>query len=458
MQAVQTTLDDLGTPLSEVTFVVVDLETTGGNPRDCGITEIGAVKVRAGEVLGEFQTFVNPGEPIPAFIQTLTGITNAMVAGAPRLATALPAFLDFTGDAVLVAHNAGFDVGFLKAGASALDLRWPGYKVLDTVTLARQLVSRDDAPNHKLSSLAALFGATVTPNHRALQDARATVDVLHGLIERVGNQGVHTFEELQSYSGRVSPATRRKRHLADDLPNSPGVYMFKDERGDILYVGTSVDVRTRVRSYFTASEKRRRMTEMVRLATSVQAIACATTLEAEVRELRLIAEHKPRYNRRSRNPGAALWVRLTDEPFPRLSMVKSVRAGDIFMGPFSSRQRAEEAMAAVHEAVGIRQCLTRLSPTKPTSPCVLAEMGRCSAPCTGAVSVEGYSALVGEAAGAMSGDARPVVAQLHAKMATLSSGERFEEAGTVRDRMISLVRGASRAQRIAPLAATPELV
>lgn len=459
MEIVQDRLDDLGTPLAEVTFVVVDLETTGGSARDCGITEIGAVKVRGGEELGELQTFVNPGEPIPAFIQSLTGITDAMVADAPRAGEAVASFLEFARGAVLVAHNAGFDIGFLKAACAAHDLRWPGHTVLDTVRLARQVVSRDEVANHKLGTLARHFGASTTPDHRALHDARATVDVLHGLIGRLGSVGVHTLEELSSYTSRVSDELRRKRHLADGLPSAPGVYVFKDERGEPLYVGTSVDIRARARSYFTASEQRRRMGEMVRLATEITPIVCATTLEAQVRELRLIAAHKPRYNRRSRHPERAWWLKLTDETFPRLSIVRSVGPDDLaHAGPFGTRASAEEAMAALHDAVPLRQCLTRLSPRRPTSACALADMGRCSAPCTGEVPVEDYAVTVAEAAAVLVGDSRAAVAALRERMAALSSQERFEEAGALRDRLADLVRAASRSQRAAPLASTAELV
>ena len=140
MQVVQGTFDDLGTALAEVSFVVVDLETTGGSPQDSAITEIGAVKVRGGELLGEFQTLVNPHLPIPPFIQALTGITTAMVAEAPRIESALPAFLEFAQGSVLVAHNAGFDVGFLKAATAAQGLAWPGFPVLDTVHRSRPRV------------------------------------------------------------------------------------------------------------------------------------------------------------------------------------------------------------------------------------------------------------------------------------------------------------------------------
>src|SRR6188768_341228 len=112
----QMSFDELGRPLRDLTFCVVDLETTGGSAEGGSmITEIGAVKVRGGEVLGEFQTLVNPGEPIPAFIAVLTGITDTMVAPAPRIGPVLPAFAEFCRGAVLVAHNAPFDVGFLRA-------------------------------------------------------------------------------------------------------------------------------------------------------------------------------------------------------------------------------------------------------------------------------------------------------------------------------------------------------
>ena len=459
VRAVQGTLDDLGTPLRDVTFVVVDLETTGGSASASSITEVGAVKVRAGEVLGEFQTLVRPGEPIPVFIQVLTGITDAMVAQAPRIESVLPAFLEFARDSVLVAHNAGFDVSFLKEAARATGHPWPGFRVLDTVHLARQLVMKDESRNHKLSSLAVVFGATTTPDHRALHDAQATVDVLHGLLERVGNLGVHTLEELSSYTSRVTPAQRRKRFLAEHLPPLPGVYIFKDERGRPLYVGTSRNIRARARSYFTASEQRTRMAEMVGLATSIQPIVCQTTLEAQVRELRLIAAHKPRYNRRSRHPERVIWVKLTHELFPRLSIVREVKPdGARYLGPFRSKRSAEAAVAAVHEVVPLRQCTGKLSARGTGSECALGQMGRCGAPCSGRQTVEEYAAVVGDAVGLLTGDARPVTDALLARMAALSEQERFEDAGTVRDRLLHLVRAAARTQRIAPLAASPQIV
>lgn len=462
MPMIQGTLDELGTPLHDVTFVVVDLETTGGNAADCAITEIGAVKVRGGRALGEFQTLVDPGRPIPAFIQILTGITTAMVAGAPRLSAALPAFLDFAGDCVLVAHNAPFDVSFLRAGAAQLGVAWPGYPVIDTAHLARQLVTRDEAANRKLGTLAALFGAAQTPDHRALHDARATVDVLHALIGRVGNLGVTTLEELRTYSSRVSAAQRRKRHLGEQLPSAPGVYLFKDARGQVLYVGTSQDIRRRVRTYFTASEHRSRMGEMIGLAESVTAVVCATGLEAQVRELRLIAEHEPRYNRRSRRSARRPWVKLTGEAFPRLSIVAQVRDdGATYLGPFPGRAAAQNAVDALHEAFPLRRCKDRLGPSSNSSQrtaCVLFELGKCGAPCEGRQSRAAYADITAAAVAAMTADSRRITTDLAARMATLAATARYEDAAVVRDRLLALVQGAARAQRVAPLARAPEII
>ncbi|MEN5075203.1 DEDD exonuclease domain-containing protein [Isoptericola cucumis] len=459
--AVQHTFAELGTPLSDVTFVVVDLETTGGRVSDSGITEIGAVKVRGGEVLGELQSLVDPGRPVPAFVARLTGITTAMVATAPPLDLVLPSFLEFSRDAVLVAHNAPFDVGFLRAACEQLGYEWPGYRVVDTVPLARRVVTRDEARNHKLSTLAALFRATVTPEHRALADARATVDVLHGLLERLAPLGVTHLEDLATASDPVPPDVRRKRTLADGLPEAPGVYLFRGPGDEVLYVGTSTNLRKRVRSYFTAAEKRRRITEMLRIAHAVTPVVCATALEAQVRELRLIAEHEPRYNRRSKYPERQSWVRLTSEPYPRLSVVRQVRPDSAHIGPFSSRRTAQSAVEALQDAFPVRQCTARLARVSRVagSPCALAGMGRCSAPCVATTAPDtAYDEVVHALRGALLGDPAAVVEPLAARVGALAAQERFEEAGRLTERLRAYLRGAARTQRLDPVARCAEIV
>jgi DNA polymerase III epsilon subunit family exonuclease len=201
------------TTLHKTTFVIVDLETTGASPKKgAAITEIGAVKVKNGQYLGNFESFVNPLTPIPEYITEMTGITDLMLANAPVIDEILPAFLEFAGSAdetIIVAHNAPFDLSFLKSAAKELDLSWPEYKTLDTVTIARQVLSKEDVPNCKLSTLAQFFGTITEPNHRALDDAKATTEILHGLIERLGSFKVYTVDSLMEFAKTAAHIQRQ---------------------------------------------------------------------------------------------------------------------------------------------------------------------------------------------------------------------------------------------------------
>jgi DNA polymerase III subunit epsilon len=188
-----------GSELAELEFAVIDLETTGWSPGAAAITEIAAVRVRGGRRQGEFASLVNPGVPVPPGIEDLTGISDWMLAAAPRLAAVLPGLLDFADGCVLVAHNARFDVGFLQAACAECGLAWPRFTVLDTVMLARQLMDPDEVPDCKLGTLARFFRARTAPSHRALADARATADVLGWLIRRLTHHGIGTLDQLRSW-------------------------------------------------------------------------------------------------------------------------------------------------------------------------------------------------------------------------------------------------------------------
>jgi DNA polymerase III subunit epsilon len=193
-----------GRELAGLEFAVVDLETTGWSPGAAAITEIGAVRVRGGRRLGEFASLVNTGIPVPPGIEDLTGITDWMLAAAPRLAAVLPGLLKFADSCVLVAHNAPFDIGFLRAACGQCGVAWPGFTVLDTVMLARRVMDPDEVPDCKLGTLAGFFRAHTAPSHRALADARATADVLGWLIRRLAHRGVHTLGELSAWPNVVA--------------------------------------------------------------------------------------------------------------------------------------------------------------------------------------------------------------------------------------------------------------
>jgi DNA polymerase-3 subunit epsilon len=448
--------------LRETTFVVVDLETTGGrmNGRDGktadAITEIGAVKVRGGVVLGEFATLVDPQRSIPPQIVQLTGITTAMVCDAPTIAAVLPTFLEFAHGAVLVAHNARFDMGFLRAAADQCGIRWVRPQTLCTVQLARRVLSREEAPSVRLAALAQLFAVTSKPTHRALDDARATVEVLHALIGRVGNQGVHSYAELRSYLPDVPPAQRRKQVLAEGLPRRPGIYLFHGPADEVLYVGTAINLRRRVSQYFNGSDKRTRMKEMVALATRVEHVECAHALEAGVRELRMLSAHAPPYNRRSKFPQRWWWLVLSDEAFPRFSVVRSPRH-DRAVGPFRLRADAVDTADLLARLTGVRTCTKRLARSALHGPaCPLREVSPC--PATRGVTAQHYRQAVEVAAALIDGLENSALGAAAGRIAELAGRQRYESAARLRDHAVDAVEVLWRGQRLRALSSLPELV
>lgn len=434
---IQRTFDDLGTPLHELAFCVLDLETTGGSPANCEITEVGAVRYVGGELVGTFETLVNPGAPIPPTITVLTGITQAMVIEAPLIDEVLPSLLEFIGTAVIVGHNVRFDMSFLNAAAVRLGYGRIPNPTSDTLGLARRLV-RNETRRLNLQSLAAHFRSPVTPNHRALADAKATAHVFWALLERAGTIGVtHLDDLLRLPTARGNPHYA-KIELTERLPRKPGVYLFHDRDGNVIYVGKAKNLRSRVRSYFYGDD-RKSVGQMLRDLADIDFRVCATELEAEVTELRLIHSNIPRYNRRSRPPKSAQYVKLTDEEFPRLSVVRTLRDdGCLHLGPFRSRRVANAVVAAIWDAIPIRRCMTRGGKRSPA--CSFAQLGVSICPCDGSVPAAAYEAVVDQLRRGIEEHPADLLDPLVAKLREYARTSRFEEAAELRDRHRSLSR------------------
>ena len=435
--ATQLAFDHDQRALVDTTFAVFDLETTGLRPDEDRITEVGAVKVRGGVVLGEFQTLVHPGVTVPPAITAVTGISDALVADAPPLSAVLPMFVEFLEGTVLVAHNAPFDTGFLNAALVRHGYQRLSHDVVDTARLARRLV-RDEVRDRRLATLARFFRSPTTPVHRALEDARATVVVLHGLLERAGTIGVTTVEDLLDQQRSRSEPAFRKRGLADGAPDTPGVYRFHDGEGRVLYVGTSGRLRTRLRQYF-GQDERRKIDAMVREAAEVTWTTTPTRIEAAARELRELARRKPRFNRRSTRPPASRWLKWADEPFPRISIARS--PGDdqtLTFGPLPGRRAADALVEAIQDAVPLRRCTFRIRRAQDHPSCMLKDIGRCGAPCDGTIDAATYAAQVRDARAMLEGDPTAVLEALRVRMAALAASDRFEEAAEVRARLHTL--------------------
>lgn len=339
---------DLATPLHEVTFVVLDLETTGAAPGYDRITEVGAVKYRGGECLGTFETLVNPGVPIPPFVTVLTGITEAMVLPAPPIDEVLPPLLEFIGDAVLVGHNFRFDTSFLDAAL----LRRGGERLehvrVDTLPLARRLL-HDDVPDHRLATIAQHLGVPTEPCHRAFDDAAATAEVLHALLERAGTLGVLGLDDLLAVPRlRVHPSSNTLR-LTTRTPRTPGVYRLLGRRGEVLFVGRATNLRARIRAHFHTSPAQV-VPLMVRLTQSIDWIECADDLEAAVRHARLVREHRPRFNREHAGWRSRAYVKVSARS--RVTVARSTAdTKATYLGPFADAASARSVQSALARAI-----------------------------------------------------------------------------------------------------------
>jgi len=439
----QTTLDQ-GVPLSEVTFCVVDLETTGGSPASSAITEIGAVKYRGGELLGTFSELVDPGVAIPPFITRLTGIADRDVIGMPPIEAIMPQFVEFAHDTVFVAHNARFDLSFVNAELLRLDYEPIPPPPVCTARLARRVVW-PDVPNVKLATLAQYFRVAVQPSHRALPDAQACAEVLHGLLELGGRLGILTLGDLHNAVRARGRPNFHKIRMTDDLPRSPGVYLFRGRDDQILYVGKSKDIRQRVKTYFYG-DGRKKIEDLLAEVTRVEARPCTSELEALVLEARLIGACEPKYNRRGKTWRRYAYLKLdTTEAFPRFKVVYDALGGEglRFLGPFRSSSQARLTREALEEVFPIRRCTKAMRERTRFAPCALADMGRCLAPCDGRTDRDGYLATVERLLDALS-DPDTLLEMLEVRMNVLARAERFEEASLARDRLRATIDALTR--------------
>lgn len=325
--------------LEDAAYVVFDLETTGLSPASSAICEIGAVRVRGLELEERFETLVNPRRPLPAPIAALTGIDPGALPGAPPVELAVRRFLAFAGDAVLVAHNARFDMGFLDREVERLTGRRVAAPVVDTVWLARRLLAGRQK-RVSLASLAYFFGTASRPCHRALADAEATAEILLALIGLAQERGAETVAQLVDLSAPRGRRLAGKQSLVAGAPTRPGVYLFRDKNDQVLYVGRARDLRARLRSYFRTERQRPAVEAALGALERIEWRVLGSELEAGLEELRLLRELRPPANARSARPDRYVYLRrrgtgwcVTDAPGPH--------------GPLRSRRRAQSAARAL---------------------------------------------------------------------------------------------------------------
>lgn len=386
-------------PALQSTFVVVDVETTGLKPGFAGITEIAAIRVENGRPAEEFHSLVNPGRRIPLAITRLTGITDEMVRNQPLIDAIFPSLHAFFGFGVLVAHNANFDLGFLNFEARRMLASPLLNPSLCTLRLARRLLP--ELRSRSLDAVASHFGVASFNRHRALGDARITVEVLLILLEKADKLGVYSLGELVDFQYSARDGLRFEffipRPFLANLPDSPGVYRMLDGEGQLLYIGKAKNLRRRVSSYFTNSSGHSdKVLDLVRKARQVTFERTGSELEAALREAALIRELKPPYNTLSKHLPRVAFLKLTrTNPYPRLAITNkpgSDRA--LYIGPFRSREFTERAQRLLARLFRLRTCHGNLTPDSTVTPCLTGQIGACTAPCNASVTRETYNTQV----------------------------------------------------------------
>ena len=441
-------------PLDEARFVVVDLETTGGHPAPGSIIEIGAYRLEGRRLTSSFQSIVRPRMRIPRFVEGLTSITNEMVLEAPPIEEVLPAFRYFLGDAVMVAHNAQFDHSFLDFEFRRLFGIGITNPLLCTIRLSRRLLP--SLKRRRLDALAEHFGLSTEGRHRGLGDARMAAELLSIFLEMAVQSGTTRLDRLLDWQHRGTSGRRLERHVPPEiingLPRTPGVYVMRNERGDVLYIGKASRLKDRVASYFNGGIGLNAKTaELVSHVYTIEPIQAGSVLEAALTEARMIRELKPPYNRMLKSAAPAYFVKLNlNDRFPRIQLTQKLglRTGVMYLGPFIGRRNLDYSVRVLSRLMGLRTCAGKLTPDPDFSPCIYGQMRHCAAPCNGSIGEDRYGDSVRRAIGFMRGRVGAVMGELAQARDLAATAMRFEEANRHQRELRALSAFADRASRL----------
>jgi DNA polymerase III subunit epsilon len=415
--------------LREAPIVALDLETTGYSADHDRAIEISALRFEGSALVGSLQTFLNPRVPVPPRIQRLTGISDAMVRQAPLLEEIIPGLAELLEDAVLVGHNLPFSFGFLSRAAAMARLKLDPPR-LCTLRLSRLV--KPDLPSHRLDALVDTLGLSRGSDHRAQSHAALTAEIFHTLAGDADDDKLLSCLRM----GDRLDQTRRSPELWKQLPSCPGVYILKDSRDRVLYVGKSTNLRRRVREHLRQRwHPQRRLRRELRRVSRVDVIETETELEALFVEARLIKRYQPNGNSADRLERFAAYVCVDrTKPFPVVRVVDcdGVRSGAVF-GPFPSRPMLQAGLRALADTVGL---CTNGDPSQ----CRPLVPRHCLGPCGLNDDASDYRKAVDSALALLRGDDHSLLDYLRRRRDHEADGLNFESAAMLRDRINALER------------------
>ena len=368
-------------------FVIIDVETTGGSPRNSKITELAIYKYDGERIVDEFITLLNPEQPIPEFIVRLTGINDEMVSNAPRFFEVAKEIVEFTKDCVFVAHNVAFDYGMIRSEFKTLgyDFRLPH---LCTVRAARYVIP--GYKSYSLGNISKELGIEINGRHRAGGDALATTKLFEILFKNDPNN-LKTFIQQELNPKSMHP--NLDLGVIDDLPTKAGVYRFYNEFNQLIYIGKSINIKKRVEQHLR-NTKTAKGIKLIQDIAHVDYELTGSELIAMLLESELIKEHKPLYNRRLRKSlfPYGLYDELDENGYLRLSIHSTTKKEIHPLIHFSTRKEASSYLMSVSENHLFCQKLCGLYQTK--NGCFQYEIKQCLGACIGEESSESYNSRV----------------------------------------------------------------
>ncbi len=424
------------TQINKTDFAILDFETTGMSGKKNRVIEIGIVLVKNLEIVDSYQTFINPGQLVPYYITKLTGITDEDVHDAPFFEEVTSEMLDFIGDSVLVAHNLPFDYSFLKHEFMRASVFLPKIKTLCTLKLVRKMYP--ELRSKSLGNLVKHFGIRHKHVHRALGDATVTAKMLIKMVTQLKeDKNITTLDELLAYQ-TVTPIKSNlkiiKKKLAVNFANAPttsGVYLFKDAKGKIVYIGKAKVLKKRVANYFSNTAARKAK-QIVRKASGLEYIQTNSELSALILESELIKKHKPPMNTLLKKYPQQYFIKVKQtHSYPDLTSVSKIDFdGNDYFGPYSNRETSKNLIDIVNKAYQLRECSDK--ELKRGKKCYLLDIKRCIAPCINS-NYDDYQKELNSAYKFLSGENQGVVNKLLLKMKSLSEEKKYEEAAEIRD-------------------------
>lgn len=437
--------------LNDTVFTVFDVETTGLSAVNNRMTEIGIVKIRGGEIIDEYETLMNPGEFIPPYITQMTGITNEMVHKKPAFEELAPQILNFigSGGVILGGHNVRFDYSFLnesllRAGYNRLE-----YPSLCTARLARRL-SRS-LPSKSLDSLKRHFGIHTKRKHRAIDDARATAQILSIFIEQLVSEfefetadEIIGFQFKKIYDDTKTTARFKKLKInLKEVPQKPGIYFMFNKNDEIIYIGKAKSLKERLGSYFYHNTSHStKVKKLVRYVHRVEWETTGSELSALLAESRMIKSHKPRFNSAIKSYRKFPFIKIdVNRAFPKVQKVfEIIPDGAKYYGPFASSFTVNNLIERINRFYKLRKCDDiNLKPAKNHSTCMYFEIGQCGAPCNFTSSAAEYHREVKRVDKFLLSDSEEgAVRFLEREMEIAAGEENFEHASHLRDNIADL--------------------